>query len=87
MCRWDMLKPRLSANSHGAIDGASERRTMDIGTWGERRVLRKHLGDIVVGSVDIAVFLERGEGSASSVGRGLRCFEGVGLARTLVRTL
>ena len=78
MRRWDMLQPRLSANSHEAIDDASEGRTMDIGAWGERRVLRQYLGDIVIGSVDIAVFLERG-GRVSVVCRGWRCFEGGGL--------
>lgn len=42
---------------------------MDIGSRGERRILRQHLGHVVVGSVDIAVFLERGE--MVSVGSGI----------------
>lgn len=33
---------------------------MDIGSRGERGILRQHLGHVVVGPVDIAVLLERG---------------------------
>lgn len=43
-----------------------ELRTVDIGSRGERRILRQHLGHVVVGSVDIAVFLERRGGWSAS---------------------
>lgn len=57
---------------------------MDIGSRGERRILRQHLGHVVVGSVDIAVFLERGGDGQRRVGdRG----QGEREAHTLVRTL
>jgi len=75
----------LSAAGHRAIDGTWKLRTVDIGPWGERRILRQHLGDVVVGSVDIAVFLEGGGGRVSVVGRD-RGQGGRG-SHTLVRTL
>lgn len=74
----------LSATGHGAIAGSWELRTVDIGSRGERRILRQHLGHVVVGSVDIAVFLERGGDGQRRVGdRG----QGEREAHTLVRTL
>lgn len=76
----------LSATVHRAIAGGWELRTVDIGPRGERRILRQHLGHVVVGSVDIAVFLERGRGwSASGSGSGI-AVKGEG-GHTLVRTL
>ena len=56
-CHLEMLHRESAPSTNNAREMMTGPRTVNVGSWREGRILRQHLGYVVVRAVDIVIFL------------------------------